>query len=145
MNNNLLNQVHTIAKFQRISHPEIREGQSLMNALADVNIDLYREITATEFDPYYLDSRIPAFYEKLTNSQLKTFPIIVINKSNMSTLMHFKDADKAALFLINDNGFNAKNWIIIKNENKVVDISDLEGIFGVYTQHQKIRKAIEDS
>jgi len=75
----------------------------------------------------------------------KTFPIIVINKSNMSTLMHFKDADKAALFLINDNGFNAKNWIIIKNENKVVDISDLEGIFGVYTQHQKIRKAIEDS
>jgi hypothetical protein len=71
MNTNLLNQVHTIAKFQRISHPEIREGQSLMNALADVNVDLYREITATEFDPYYLDSRIPAFYEKLTNSHMK--------------------------------------------------------------------------
>jgi len=143
VNTNLLNQVHTIAKFQRISHPEIREGQSLMNALNDVNVDLYREITATEFDPYYSDSRIPAFYEKLNNSYMKTFPIIIINKSNMSTLMHFKDADKAALYLINDDGFNAKNWIIIKDENKVVDISHLEGIFGVYTQHKQIRETIE--
>jgi hypothetical protein len=74
---------------------------------------------------------------------MKTFPVIIINKSNMSTLMHFKDADKAALFLINDNGFNAKNWIVVKNENKVVDISHLEGIVGVYTQHKQIRETIE--
>jgi hypothetical protein len=67
-------------------------------------------------------------------------PIIIINKSNMSTLMHFKDSDKAALYLINGNGFNAKNWIIIKDENKVVDISHLEGISGVYTQHKQIRE-----
>lgn len=41
-----------------------------MNALGDVNLDLYREITGTEFDPFYLDSRIPAFYERLNNPHM---------------------------------------------------------------------------
>lgn len=76
---------------------------------------------------------------------MKTFPIIIINKSNMRKVEHYKNADLAALSLISDSPLNALNWIIIKDEKKVVDISHLQGQCGVYTQHKEIRKAIEEA
>jgi len=64
----LLVEVDTLAKFMRKSHPELREGQSLMNALFEVNPVLYKEITATEFDCFYDNKKIPAFWNKLAES-----------------------------------------------------------------------------
>jgi hypothetical protein len=61
----LLVEVDTISKFMRKSHPELREGQSLMNALFEVNPNLYKEITGSEFDCFYDDKKIPAFWNKL--------------------------------------------------------------------------------
>jgi hypothetical protein len=68
MNNNLLVEVSVLSKFLRNKHPELREGQSLMNALGEINFSLYKEITGTENDPFYQDERIPAFFEKILQS-----------------------------------------------------------------------------
>lgn len=78
---------------------------------------------------------------------MKIFPLILINKSDMRKVEHYKDADKLALHLAKMDGspFNAENWLIIKDEKKVVDISHLQGQCGVYTQHKEIRKAIEEA
>jgi hypothetical protein len=37
----------------------LRLGQSYMNALGDINIDLYKEVTATEYDCFYNDDNNP--------------------------------------------------------------------------------------
>ena len=65
---NLLVEVDTIAKFMRKSHPELREGQSLMVALFEVNCILFREITDTDADCFYDDKKISAFWNKLAES-----------------------------------------------------------------------------
>ncbi len=65
---NLLVEVDTLAKFMRKSNPELREGQSLMNALGEINMPLYKEITGTDADCFYLDSKIPEFFYKILNS-----------------------------------------------------------------------------
>lgn len=45
----------------------LREGQSLMNALFDIDPDLYREISSLDYcDPFYDDKKICAFWDKLT-------------------------------------------------------------------------------
>lgn len=41
-------------------------GQALMNALADIDPALYRKITGTDADCFYLDSHIPAFWEAVS-------------------------------------------------------------------------------
>jgi len=43
----------------------LRRGQSYMVALFDVNSDLYKEITGTNCDPFYLDSRIDEFLKRI--------------------------------------------------------------------------------
>jgi hypothetical protein len=44
---------------------DCRLGQSCMNALYEVDKDLYNEITGTEADCFYDDAKIPSFIEKV--------------------------------------------------------------------------------
>ncbi len=78
---------------------------------------------------------------------MKIYPIIVINKSDMRKVEHFKNADLAALSLARMDGkvFNKQNWIVIKDETTVVDFSKLPTMAGIVSQHGLIRKLIEDS
>ena len=39
----------------------LRIGQCYMNVLYDIDPTLYREITGTQVDPFYVDDRIEAF------------------------------------------------------------------------------------
>ncbi len=68
MNTKLLSEVDTLARFLRTKHPELRDGQSFMNALGEINHSLYKEITGTDADCFYLDSKIPEFFDKILNS-----------------------------------------------------------------------------
>lgn len=49
----------------------LRLGQSYMNALGDINIDLYKEVTATEYDCFYSDNKIVKLIEFLNNKNIK--------------------------------------------------------------------------
>lgn len=49
----------------------LRLGQSYMNALANININFYNEVTATEYDCFYSDDKIVKFMEFLNNSNIK--------------------------------------------------------------------------
>lgn len=42
-------------------HPEWRPGQSLYNALTWVHPRLAKRLRGSKFDPFHIDSRIPAF------------------------------------------------------------------------------------
>jgi hypothetical protein len=61
----LFNEVDNLAKYLKQSHPEFRLGQSLMNALREVNMELYQKITATDADCFYQDDKIPQFWEAI--------------------------------------------------------------------------------
>lgn len=43
----------------------IRRGQAWMNALAEVDFDLYAEVTGTEADCFYNDNKIDAFKQRV--------------------------------------------------------------------------------
>lgn len=43
----------------------MRKGQALMNALFEIDLEKYREITGTEADPFYVDQNISKFWSKL--------------------------------------------------------------------------------
>lgn len=45
--------------------PYLRVGQWAFKCLWDFRNDIARQISDTDFDPYYLDSRLPAFWEYL--------------------------------------------------------------------------------
>jgi hypothetical protein len=46
-----------------VAEPLWRLGQTAFNVLYEVAPDLADEIRATELDPFYLDDRLPAFYQ----------------------------------------------------------------------------------
>jgi hypothetical protein len=53
---------------KRVAHylsKGMRKGQSYMNALSDVDKDLYKEWTSKEWDCFYLDIRCENFETKL--------------------------------------------------------------------------------
>lgn len=63
------------------------------------------------------------------NRCMKTFPWIVINKSDMNNPKHYKDAVDVALYVYNAHSSeNYKNYIIIKDENTVIDIEWLKDV-----------------
>lgn len=45
----------------RAEHPEQRWGQALFNVLRAHDLELARELTGTEADPFYLDERVGGF------------------------------------------------------------------------------------
>lgn len=49
----------------------LRLGQSYMNALAEINMDFYNEVTATEYDCFYNDNKIVKFMDYLNNPDIK--------------------------------------------------------------------------
>ena len=63
---------------------------------------------------------------------MKKIPFILINKSDFKNVQKFKDADYLRqFFLMRKNLFkNLSNFIIIKDEKKVVDISEIENLEG---------------
>ena len=68
MNNKLLNEVHTLARHMRLQQgSQQREGQSLMNALWICNEELYKQITGTEADCFYIDGKISKFWDAVAN------------------------------------------------------------------------------
>lgn len=46
-----------------------RKGQALMNALYEVNKDLYQQITDTDADCFYNDAKIEIFKKWLTHKE----------------------------------------------------------------------------
>ena len=50
----------------------LRAGQSYMNALRDVNPDVYYEISGTSNDPFYDDNKIILFMRFLNNENSKS-------------------------------------------------------------------------
>jgi hypothetical protein len=57
--------VTLVEKTVQYSHEGLRLGQSYMNALSKVRMDLYEEITNTENDPFYNDDKIINFINYL--------------------------------------------------------------------------------
>jgi hypothetical protein len=47
----------------------LRLGQSYMIALAKIRMDLYDEVTASDVDPFYVDSKLVKFIQYL-NSEI---------------------------------------------------------------------------
>lgn len=68
-------------------------------------------------------------------NMLKTYKFIVINKSNMSELRHFAKAESVADLLYPE--FKIENWIIIKNENIVVNLAEINFIGGGAVDRRK--------
>lgn len=60
-----------IQESKRFIAQKHREGQSLMNALHLINLPLYVEITATDADCFYNDSKIPAFFNEIEKIEKK--------------------------------------------------------------------------
>lgn len=67
MNLKLINEVDTLAKHMKQKYPHLREGQTLMNALYEANEACYKSITTTPADCFYVDDKIPAFWEAVVN------------------------------------------------------------------------------
>jgi len=57
--------VDLVRKTVEYAHKGLRLGQSYMNALSKVRMDLYEEITNTENDPFYNDDKIINFINYL--------------------------------------------------------------------------------
>jgi hypothetical protein len=55
----------TLAGKLRKQYPQLRKGQSYMNALAEVDPEVYDMIAGTSFDPFYKDEIFPSFVEKV--------------------------------------------------------------------------------
>lgn len=64
---------------------------------------------------------------------MKIYPFIVINKSNMRTLEHYKDSRSVADLMYDTKTGGVKdfnNYIFIKNEVVIIDTSSMVGIGG---------------
>jgi hypothetical protein len=81
---------------------------------------------------------------------MKVFNFIVINKSNMAELNHFSQTDSAACCILNNGsgrngGFNPDNWIVIKHEKKIVDLSSLRTIGGDWVSMSRALRLVLDA
>ena len=48
----------------------LRIGQSYMIALGEINLNLYKEVTATDYDCFYNDNKIVKLIEFLNNTEI---------------------------------------------------------------------------
>lgn len=76
---------------------------------------------------------------------MKTYRFILINKNNMKEIEHFKSADSLALRLSRNDGkaFNGSHWVIVKDENSVVDLSSVTGKTGITGQYHALKNILE--
>lgn len=78
---------------------------------------------------------------------MKTYAFIVINKANMRQLNHFATAEKAADYAFPKYGPQiCDNLIFVKDEKKIVDISELR-FYGALPNdvHRKLKEILEKS
>jgi hypothetical protein len=61
----MIEEVAARAQYWMNSGVQMRKGQALMNALSEIDLETYREITGTEADPFYVDQNIGKFWSKL--------------------------------------------------------------------------------
>jgi hypothetical protein len=59
--------VKLIRSFCKYFEQGLRVGQSYSNALADVNMDAYNEITGTDVDCFYNDNKVVDFIRALND------------------------------------------------------------------------------
>ena len=61
----MIEEVAERAQYWMNSGVKMRNGQALMNALSEIDLEKYREISGTEADPFYVDQNIEKFWSKL--------------------------------------------------------------------------------
>lgn len=79
---------------------------------------------------------------------MRKIPFILIDKSNLTKVQKFKDADYLRqYFLMRKKEFtNLSNFIVVKNEEKVVDISPIENMSGsLLLISHKMRTLLEEA
>ena len=72
---NFINNIYSIAEDMRLANPEIRYGQAIWNAAEEMFknvtdsdcIDVFQSLRASSYDPFYNDTRIPAFINAIRN------------------------------------------------------------------------------
>lgn len=65
MTKSQINTILTEAKRLREQNPELREGQSIFNAIANFNLELSTDLIFSEFDCFDDDKKIPQTIEFL--------------------------------------------------------------------------------
>jgi hypothetical protein len=69
MNLKLINEVATLAKHMQVKYPHLRQGQALMNALHEVDANMYKQIDQTDADCFYQDARIEKFWNIIAHAE----------------------------------------------------------------------------
>lgn len=65
MTKSQINTILTNAKRLREQNPELREGQSIFDAIANFNLEFATDLMFSEFDCFYDDKKIPQTIEFL--------------------------------------------------------------------------------
>lgn len=73
MTQSQINTILTNAKRLREQHPELREGQSLFDAIANFNLELSTDLIFSEFDCFDDDKKIPKTIEFLKKVKLNYY------------------------------------------------------------------------
>jgi hypothetical protein len=111
----------------------IRNGQCLMISLSKVSMDLYKKITSTENDCFYVDGKIPNTLKWLKENWMRQYP--TIEKATEELLNHLVQK----FVCVNYFEFENQDGIIYINEYaKLSDyceyvnekVSNLEEIYG---------------
>ena len=64
----ILSDVVMLALYKRVDTPQMREGQSLFNALAEINAAMANVIVNTDKDPFHMDENIDNFYKYIIDN-----------------------------------------------------------------------------
>ena len=73
MTKSQINTILTEAKRLREQNPELREGQSIFNAVANFNLEFATDLMFSEFDCFYDDKKIPQTIEFLKKVKLNWY------------------------------------------------------------------------
>lgn len=73
MTKSQINTILTEAKRLREQTHELREGQSIFNAVANFNLELATDLIFSEFDCFYDDKKIPQTIEFLKKVKLNWY------------------------------------------------------------------------
>lgn len=65
MSKDLLNRVKAKAKQLKAETPTLREGQALMNALSELDEQVYELVLNTDADCFYNSTKVPTFNKKV--------------------------------------------------------------------------------
>lgn len=65
---NTLLEVSALALHMKDENPNLRMGQALMNALHEVDVQMYSAISQTDADCFYVDDKIEVFYKAISDA-----------------------------------------------------------------------------